>query len=424
MSGQPDKPNLSGQPDREAVYERLAENLKHGDQLFQVVGADIEYLLTTKPKETYRSLSIRLGIPKSTLGDHHKAWKIAPDPDSLRVGDKTGTYSQCVVAVEAAGKVKRAWRELFPNLDSERMKLRLERLTRRVFEDAVTQGLDQRDLRSKYEKKAQRIRNRRLAKERAAAIPAADWFNRCHLADCIDILHSLPDGSIDFIAIDPPYWPYHDSQGEGGLRQNSYRATVLTGCANRTMTEAKAHVLRLIPLLPKKLTAEGTVLYWNTGFHCDDWEVVKAFEDAGLPNYRAGVWHKKSQAPTIQNDTHTTTFERWLIQRRNVKAMVSNDFGVSRDNFLTDEPLVLEDTMVPKKSAFYHLMEKPESIMESFLRAYCQPNSVVFSAYGCSGSDCCAAIALGHRFVYCELDKENFDYGSGRIAAQLNAKAA
>lgn len=55
----------------------------------------------------------------------------------------------------------RAYNEFNPNLSKEQKTKRDAKLIRTIFEDAVTHGMDTRALRAKYEKKAQKIRNRR-----------------------------------------------------------------------------------------------------------------------------------------------------------------------------------------------------------------------------------------------------------------------
>ncbi len=42
---------------------------------------------------------------------------------------------------------------------------------------------------------------------------------------------------------------------------------------------------------------------------------------------------------------------------------------------------------------------------------------VLFEAFGCTGSASIAAIRLGHRYIYCELDKKNYAKGCTRLRA-------
>lgn len=395
------------------ILEALKTTMRRQDAQFQRSGELISK--ARKLKVTFEAIGKAIGYPPSTVRNYYRAWEIAPTIESLQVGTKTGTYAHALVAHEVYCKARKAAK------DSGRKFTGQDK--RKIFEDVVAGGLTSREGRTSIEKAILAREKNRLEAEAVRTRPLTSWHNHCHNSDCACILASLPDGSIDFAHLDPPYWGYRDSQGDDGLRQASYRESVLVECVGRKGYEAKAKMLELIPLLARKLSPKGVVLYWNTGLKADDWEVMKAFEENGLPNLIAGVWDKMGTSPMEMNTPHTVGFERWTIQCRE-KKVKSWSYDESRNNIIRLSP-------IHKKKTLYHLMEKPVALLQDhFLAKYCPPKSLIFDAYGCSGACCLAALNLGHRFIYCEADKprkqkdgtmsySNFQYGSGLIAQRM-----
>lgn len=214
------KPN---QTEIEAAYQRLASHLKDAEQVFQKVGLDIKFL--RQAGQSYRQLSARLGYPKSTLESYYRAFEVAPTASDLHVDGKTGTYAHALTAAQVARRLKRSAKGVS---------------AREVFEVAVRDGLSTRELRRVFERQYQKEELNRLAAFAAAGPSDDGWSNSLHKGCCVEIASQIPDQSIDFAFLDPPYWPYGDVKGDGGLRQDPYSGTVLDRCANRTMTESKA----------------------------------------------------------------------------------------------------------------------------------------------------------------------------------------
>jgi hypothetical protein len=381
-------------PDKEVIYTRLEVALRQADELFQSIGPDIELLRAAG--DSYRAMAVRLGYPKSTLEAYHKTWKEFPTPEALEVDGARGSFAHALMSTQVARRVKKNGGDVS---------------AQEVFREAVRQGSSSRELRRKFEEQVQNMELNRLRALAAGTMPLVS--SRCEQRDCVEVLESLPDGSIDLAWLDPPYWNYRSE--DGGLPDESYRGTVLTRCANRSADESRAVVLRLISILPRKLKRTAVVSLWAHGMHSDDWQVIRALEEHGLLSASAGFWPKGALAPAGMTIPETTSCERYLLRAFNPKALRSWDHRVSRNNVI-DLGNILT---VSKRRALYHLMEKPEELAERFIRKYCPPNSLVFDAFGCSGSASIAAHRLGHRFVYCELHPKCFQYGSGRIAEAL-----
>ncbi len=65
-----------------------------------------------------------------------------------------------------------------------------------------------------------------------------------------------------------------------------------------------------------------------------------------------------------------------------------------------------------------HAFEKPVELCEMLVRKQSRPRDLVFDACGCTGAMSLAAINCGRGWIYAESNRENFELGATRIAAQ------
>ena len=69
-----------------------------------------------------------------------------------------------------------------------------------------------------------------------------------------------------------------------------------------------------------------------------------------------------------------------------------------------------------------HMFQKSASLCRFYLEKLTYPGDVVLDLFGCSGDMCIAAEQSDRRWIYCELDQENFEWGAGRIIDAVRNK--
>jgi hypothetical protein len=284
-----------------------------------------------------------------------------------------------------------------------------------------------------------RRRQARLAKSDAKAHRrlAGAVEHAVHNRDCVAVAKELQNASVDLAWLDPCYLR-DDGEGEAPLRQ-AVSPLVLTGAANPSANESRAVLSRLIPILSKKIKPTGVIVYWADGRTHDDPEVVSLFLKHGWRCVQASLWRKWAGGSGPAGSMKTADApdgERYLVWARGNHVPTIYDSAIGRHGIVEAEairprndfrseqfdfsPDGLIDGSGLKHRGRRHLMEKPVALAERFFRKYLPPRSMVFDCFGCSGSACLAAANLGHRFIYAELDPQNFRYGAARIADHLD----
>jgi hypothetical protein len=284
-----------------------------------------------------------------------------------------------------------------------------------------------------------------LAKRRRQRIVKADADARkmltnesehqVHCRDCVDVAKDLSNASIDLAWLDPCYLRQSTS-GMVPLRQ-AISPLVLTSAANPTAEQSRQVLRRLIPVLSRKMKPTGVVVYWGDARTHDDPHVITLFLRHGWRCVQASLWRKWVSGASPAGNMRTSDAadgERYLVWARRNHVPTIYDSDVGRHGIIDAEPIRASS---PRSARFTiaadgiltgsglrhrgrrHLYEKPIALAERFFRKYLPPRSLVFDPFGCSGSACIAAASLGHRFVYAEIDEENYRYGAARLALHL-----
>ena len=75
------------------------------------------------------------------------------------------------------------------------------------------------------------------------------------------------------------------------------------------------------------------------------------------------------------------------------------------------------------KFADYHQFQKPPALMEFLIKHHSYPGDLVVTPFGCSGVGAISALKLGRQWVYTEMNKNNYTWGSQRVLKALEESA-
>ncbi len=217
--------------------------------------------------------------------------------------------------------------------------------------------------------------------------------------DCLEILKSIPDQSVDLVVTDPPY------------------KIVSGGCT--TKTRATAGVIQQNTDAVKK----GTLFEYNK-ITFDEWipEVFRVLKNnshcyimingrnlAELQNEckKAGfiyqnllVWNKGNLTP---NKWYMNQCE-FILMLRKGKAKNINNMGTST--------LLNVHNIIGKKS---HPTEKPVSLLEILIKNSTSQDEIVLDPFMGTGSAGVACVNTGRYFIGMELDEGYFNIAKERI---------
>ncbi|MBL9000189.1 MAG: site-specific DNA-methyltransferase [Phycisphaerae bacterium] len=409
----------------EALYKRLVQEHRRANAAWRRIGDLTNDLLALG--ETYQQIQRRLGCSKTSLHRWAQIVQAFPSPDDSMLHGQPACMSVLNTCVTSARQLEG---------------LRTDRWIPAAREALALVG-KMRSIPSVRKLSAALARRRRErldraeAKSRSGHVFSAD--HALHQGDCVDVAKTLDDASVDMAWLDPCYF-YGDEDGSEP-KLIAMSPLVLTACANRTVADSKAVLRRLIPILARKLKPTGLVVLWSNGRSHDDPEIVELFLKHGWVSTQASLWRKwnggSGPAGTMRA-ADAPDGERYIVWARKGHKPINHDPSAGRHGLIDDDQTRAAADTNDERFRFAadgvidgsglkhrgrrHLMEKPVALAERFFRKYLAHNGLVFDAFGCSGSACIAAVNLGHRFVYAELDEANFAFGSARIAAHVRTQ--
>jgi DNA modification methylase len=221
--------------------------------------------------------------------------------------------------------------------------------------------------------------------------------------DCIEVMATLGDQTVDAVLTDPPY-------SSGGRRENarSVRKSMTRGVEDDDWIRGDAmsttgfiYLLRLCGIQWRRVLKPG-----GHALSFIDWRMapnlVAALETADLRQHPILVWDKAKlgMGAIFRNQhefiVHVTAGNPSVPQRRDV-------------------PNVLR---YPSVRDGDHPTEKPGALLQTLLSVVCPPSGLVLDPFAGSGSTLQAARALGHSAIgieaderYCEVIAKRLDQG-------------
>ena len=211
--------------------------------------------------------------------------------------------------------------------------------------------------------------------------------------DCIDLLPKIPDGSIDTIITDPPYFL---GMTHNGLKGAFNDLVICKPFYEKLFTEYK-RVLRL----------DGCVY-----FFCD-WRSCAFYYpifDKIVQAHNLLVWVKHGR-PTQHHYGYGNEFILFSgkIKKSHITNVITNiksfNFGAKRTN-----------------GEKVHPSQKPVELMEKFIIDSTNVGDTVLDTFAGSGTTGVACINTGRKFIGMELDDNYFDIAKSRIQTALKEK--
>ena len=224
-------------------------------------------------------------------------------------------------------------------------------------------------------------------------------FNEIYNVDCLEGMKKIPDGSIDAIYCDPPYF---------------------TGMTHGYEKNAQLNDLVICKPFYKMLFAEFNrvakknkcCLYWFCDWRSEGF-YLNTMQESNIPVKNCLVWDKGGGAGTFYNFVHEfVLFATWnnRFAKKGIGGNVINNIQGFSSNCRIDGGKV-------------HTSQKPLSIIEKFIQDSTQEGEVVLDCFLGSGTTAVAAINTGRKFIGFETDEKYFEIAQKRIAEALQKKS-
>jgi len=250
--------------------------------------------------------------------------------------------------------------------------------------------------------------------------------NVTYLGNCLDIMKTFPEQSIDMVFCDLPY----------GTTQNQWDVLIpfdeLWACYNRIVKQNGAIVLTAQAPFDKMLAMSNLNLFryewiWEknkaTGHLNSKKMPMKAHEHVlifykNLPTYNPQMTdgHKPMNSVTPKSNIPKPEVKR----NYNHVATHSGNPGGSTVRYPRDVlqfPVINNDD--PNK---FHPTQKPTALIEYFIKTYTNENDIVLDNCMGSGSTCIAAEKFTRKYIGIEMMQEYYNLANAWILKERNLK--
>lgn len=214
--------------------------------------------------------------------------------------------------------------------------------------------------------------------------------------DCLDLLNSMPDESVDLIVTDPPYRIAQCGRsGCGGMLGEHHERGGKIFCHN------DINFSEWIPVIYRVLKNDAHCYIMINARNLK--ELQEACEAAGFKFQQLIVWDKGNATP---NRWYMNACE-FILMLRKGKAVSINNKGMQ--NIIR----------IPNVKGKRHPTEKPVELMQVLIENSSKPGDVVLDPFMGAGATPLAAINTGREFIGIELDEDYFNLARERLEHTL-----
>ncbi|MHA3979513.1 DNA methyltransferase [Halovulum sp. GXIMD14794] len=240
--------------------------------------------------------------------------------------------------------------------------------------------------------------------------------------DCIDLMNSLPEGSVDLVFADPPY----NLQLKGDLhRPDNSRVDGVDNDWDRfasfetydQFTKAWLKAARRV------LKPDGAI--WVIGSYHNIFRVGSALQDTGFWILNDVVWRKTNPMPNFRGKRLTNAHETLIWAGKSDSAKYTFNYEALKQ--LNDGVQMRSDWLLPicnggerlknEKGEKAHPTQKPEALLHRVLVSTSKPGDIVLDPFFGTGTTGAVARRLGRRWIGLERDEEYARLARKRIAA-------
>lgn len=245
-----------------------------------------------------------------------------------------------------------------------------------------------------------------------------------HHGDCLEVMKTLPDDSIDLILADLPY-------GTTGLAIDKplpldqvwaeYRRILRKPHGNIVLFGSQPFTTALINSAPDifryPLVWEKTS---STGYQHADSKPLKKHEDILVFSYGVNISAKRTERRAIYNDQQAVPVRRKAkgctkvtYLHKAVRGYPAGHEYIGSTNCQTSILKFPKDTQQAGQRT--HPFAKPVPLLEHLIRTYSDPGEIVLDNTMGSGGTCIAAMSSGRQSIGIEKDGEWFEVAAERV---------
>lgn len=262
----------------------------------------------------------------------------------------------------------------------------------------------------------------------APAVPLK--LDTVHIGECLKVLNSLPDKSVDLVFADPPY----NLQLGGELtRPDQSRVDAVDDDWDQFESFAAydAFCRDWLKECRRVLKDDGAI--WVIGSYHNIFRLGVAIQDLGFWIMNDVIWRKNNPMPNFKGTRFTNAHETliWATKARGQKRYCFNYDALKVFNedtqMRSDWSLALctgDERLKDGAGSKLHPTQKPEALLYRVLLSCTRPGQVVLDPFFGTGTTGAAAKRLGRHFIGIERDETYAKAARERISKVQPASEA
>jgi modification methylase len=244
--------------------------------------------------------------------------------------------------------------------------------------------------------------------------------------DCIEILKSLPENSVDLIFADPPY---NLQLNKELYRPNMTKVNAVNDGWDKFEDFAEYDAFTREWLSASRCVLKETGTIWVIGTYHNIYRVGAIMQDLGFWILNDIVWTKSNPMPNFRGVRFTNAHEtliwaqkkqgtKYTFNHKSMKAL-NDDLQMRSDWNLN---LATGKERIRVNGSKVHSTQKPEALLYRVMMASSNVRDVVLDPFFGSGTTGAVAKKLGRNWIGIERDKKYIKVAEKRIEAVQRAE--
>lgn len=221
-----------------------------------------------------------------------------------------------------------------------------------------------------------------------------------HNQDCIEVMTSIEENSVDLILTDPPYnlgnFMRDRDTNLKKMRDNFFGSA---GWDDLSFEEWEESMDSFFEESVRVLKHGGSMIVFMAIIKVES--IIKIAERHGLYYKTTGIWHKLNPMPRNMNLHFVNSTETWIYFTYKKKTGTFNNDGKMIHDFIETAVASNGERRFGK-----HPTQKPVKLMEFFVNVLSNENDTILDPFMGSGSTGVAAIKNDRNFIGVELNVE------------------
>ena len=228
--------------------------------------------------------------------------------------------------------------------------------------------------------------------------------------DCVEVMNSLPEGSVDLIFADPPY----NLQLGGDLqRPDNSRVDGVDDAWDQFDDFAAYDKFSHAWLTAARRILKDSGSLWVIGSYHNIFRVGTALQDIGYWVLNDVIWRKTNPMPNFRGTRFTNAHETLIWCAKSKEARYTFNYDAMKN--LNEGLQMRSDWSLPlctgaerlkgAEGSKLHPTQKPESLLYRIMLAATKTGDVVLDPFFCTGTTGAVAKQMGRSYIGIERDE-------------------